>query len=365
MFRFSNQLQFPALNLTEDFHTDKSRIYSLDWYHIDNVKKKLWENTRQCSPSTETFQGTIPVEYTVWTDAMRFAIPQGLLEEIRHCSLRASEEWDRRKPEIRWEPLPTRSPAVAYIQKAFNILADCLYDNSTRNYSRDGIKSLVPYALAYRFWCHQTKVDNLLLYTGIDDLKISLGAQTASDALFADNKINASTFTKFLDEIEKHIQSIRNSKKVEKAYANEITAGTLKDFIMNKKASVCVNDTVINFPDVGKISLSQIKLSRSKGITLKAELGRVIPPEYAGVSVTLADGFILKDESCEIEVTEFTLVSTSGTPPPIATIRIDKYKTLILATSHLKPGTNVYPEYSKEVKKIDKNKIKKNSQFSE
>jgi len=364
MFIFSNQLQFPALNLTEDFHTDKSRIYSLDWHHIDNVKKKLWENTRQCSPSPETFQGTLPVEYTVWTDAMRFAIPQGLLEEIRHCSLRASEEWDRRKPEIRWEPLPTRSPAVAYIQKAFNILADCLYDLSTRNYSRDGIKSLVPYALAYRFWCHQTKVDNLLLYTGIDDLKISLGTQSATDSLFAKNQTNTSTFTNFLDKIEKHIQSIRNSKKVEKAYANEITSGTLKDFIMNKKASASINDAVIDFPNVGKISLSQIKLSRSKGFSLKAELSKIIPSEYTGVMITLPEGFILKDESCEIEVTDFTLVSTSGTPPPVANIRIDKYKTCLIMTSDSLNQIRILYD-SKEVKKIDQNKIKKNSRFSE
>ncbi len=252
MFRFSNQLLFPTLKIVERSLDDTgNNIFCLDWKYPEALKEKKWVETTQSDPTLNSFIGSIPEEYSEWLDSLRFSIPSNYIDEIRHCSFKALEETIRRKPESRWEPQPTRGPAATFIQKAFILISDCLYDPTTHNYSRDERKNLVPYALTFKFWCHQTKVDNLFLYSGISDLKSDLNN-------FFNNLTDegCSHYTNFIDSIEKHVQRMKNNNQKD---PREIIPGTLIDVIGNKRSTASVNRCSI--PGLN-LNLTGIKIYR-------------------------------------------------------------------------------------------------------
>jgi hypothetical protein len=276
-------------------------LYSLDWGHTDSLKKEKWLKTHQIT-SDQPFPGTLPENYSKWVNEMQFAIPQGLLEEIRHYSLRAEEEWGRKKLETKWEPIPTRGPAASYVLSAFTLVADCLYDPKTDNYSRDDKKILIPYILAYRFWNFQTKPDNLALYSGLNDLK----ANPLSN-----------NFNDFIVNLELHMDLLREKKEK----ANKIIPNaTLKDVLDNKRPYAFIKDITIL-----SINLLKPKITRSnKGFILTAEFEGDPKKALNTMDTNQKITFSIKEENYTVVARFARILNIGGTPPPTITLEIDK-----------------------------------------
>jgi hypothetical protein len=311
----------------------------LDWTGVDSIKKERWLKTRPCQPSYQIFPGTIPEEHSKWVNELQYSIPQDLLEEIRHCSLRAEEEWGRRKPETRWEPIPTRGPAASYVFSAFTLVADCLYNPETDNYSRDDKKILVPNILAYRFWSFQTKPDNLALYSGLFDLK----AHPRSN-----------NFIDFIVDLDLHTDLLREKNVPNKIIPN----ASLKDVIDYKRPSAFIKNLTVL-----RLHLLKPKIIRtSVGFILTAEFEGDIKEALNIVNLNHKFTFFIKEENYTVVAQRARICSIGGTPPPTITIEINKLEVQ-------KPGSFV--EHIKvikdsddwrgdetSVKKVDVNRIK-------
>jgi hypothetical protein len=200
MLRFNNQLLFPTLKKIS-LHSLNKSLFNLNWEKNDLLKKDHWENSSRLT-SDSIFPGTLPKKYKDWVDTMVFAISNNLLEEIRYCSLKASEEWGRKKPEY-WEPLPLNNATISYIMTAFNLIADCLYDLKTENFSRDERKAHIPYILAYRFWIYQIKPEKLEFYSGFNPFTRPFPAT---------EKLNIET--ELIEDLQEHAQILKNKKVI-------------------------------------------------------------------------------------------------------------------------------------------------------
>ena len=338
MLRYTNQLLFPTLKLISIQNDIKNNLYQLDWTDVDTLKKEKWLKTHQLT-SDQFFQGTIPVFLKAWVDDMQFAIPQGILDEIRHCSLKAEEEWGRRKPETRWEPIPTRGPAISYVQSAFTLLADCLFDPETNNFSRDSRKILVPCILIHRFWSYQTKPDNLMLYTGFQDLK----------KYYEDKQITDTYFLNFIGSLENHINSLQD--KNEKAPNKIIPNASLKDVLENKRASALLKNITI---------LKILHLLRPK--IIRSSTGFLLTAEFEGdlkLAPSIMDSnhnftFFIKEENYIVVAHGARIRNIGGTPPPTITIDIDNLE----IQKPDRPFLKVVKDPDESVKKVDVNRIK-------
>lgn len=364
MLRYNNQLLFPTLKYIPIDPIPKSRdfqqnIYQLDWARVDSIKKERWLKTHQVT-SDQPFPGTLPKEYLSWTDDMFFAIPQGLLDEIRHCSLKAMEEWSRRKPEIRWEPIPSQTPVSSYVYKAFHLIADCLYDPKANGFSRDQKKILIPYALCYRFWCFQMDPDKMHVYTGLIDLK----------ACFENKKFDPliNLYYDFIGSLEVHNTSLMIMKE-EASSKKIIPNATLKEVLEKKRSSAFANATTMTVPDLGHIDLINVKFEQmqSPDFKLTAEIanyGEIRLGDIKVASTPLA--FKISDGSGQLLIDSSEILSVSGNPPPIITLRVyhciwDKTGTFVKRHNMkvVEDHGDWRGDVTTSVKRVDKNRIKK------
>lgn len=164
MFRLIHPLYFPRLirsgETTFKAHSDVSRstsIYKLDWDEVDRIKKDNWEKRTLISSDQPLppFPGTLPDEYA-WVKDLRYALPRNYLDQIRHCARQAMEIWGK---EYGFDTMIREiclEPAIAHSYVAFRLVSDCIYDESTNYWSRDDSRIIVPQALLYKFWIHQT-----------------------------------------------------------------------------------------------------------------------------------------------------------------------------------------------------------------
>jgi len=359
MLRYNNQLLFPTLKkISPESHL--STLYQLDWSRVDILKKERWLKTHQIT-SDQPFPGTLPKEYLSWTDNMIFDIPQGLLDEIRHCSLKAMEEWTRRKPEIRWEPIPSQTPVSSYVYKAFHLIADCLHDPKTNSFSREHKKILIPYALAYRFWSFQLDPNKLQLYTGMVDLKECFQKRL-------DPFINL--FYDFIGAIELHIFSLLPN---EKSPSKVIPNASLKDVLDSRRISACAGNAVVTIPNFGHLDLTNIKFEKfhSPDYKITAEIlnyDAIRLQDIKTSSTPLA--FKIADVSGQLLIDSSEVLNVSSNPPPIITLRVfhsiweetETPKKSFVERHNIKVVNDEQDwrgDITTSVKKVDKNRIKK------
>jgi hypothetical protein len=309
MLGFSSQLLFPSLKqIPLEPFVLIHKAYVLDWSHVEDIKKTRWEKNLRAFPSDIQYYGTLPENVQEWVDNMIFVIPQNLLSEIRRCSLKAVEEWSNMPP-LKWEPIPTISPAVSYIQRAFNIIGDCLYDTNTKNYSRGETKSLAPYALAYRFWCRQIDISKLKLYSGIINLETTPLGLPGGDAS-----------SKLFNSIDQHIFDISMENKMSKN--EKVPEENLLSFLWHHKGkSSKIDDITIVIKELGQITIGSAKIFRSGGLKITGEILK--SPKIENI-VNSQCSFEIKDSSCTAIITDAKITGVSSTPPPIITIEISK-----------------------------------------
>jgi hypothetical protein len=338
MLRLSKTLLFPSLIPSgeaqfKNLPGGSTNLYKLDWSQTDRIK----ENRLKGGP----FCGTLPEVLKDWSDRRIFAITEAYLKEIRHYTLRSAEEWDRKSK------LPDRSPAIApaicYIQNAFHLLSDCIYDPETNYFSRSEEKFIAPFILSFRFWAYQTDPKNIKLYSNLSGLE--LVAQEKGDGL------ETGTFI----ALEEHlIRIIENSSKESRNEPRVITPGNLDDFIHNRKASSTIPNNDVLIPDIGMITLLSPVLNRSRGkCQISAEIACCEPEKILSKMISYSRPFpLVLTEGDRSLSTTASIKSISSTPPAriILNFSIDKG-----------------PDIDGPVGKIDKTKIEesRNEELSE
>lgn len=315
----------------------KTSLYKIDWSKIEEIKYNNWKKQLNCSPSPVVYCDTLPAGIKTWANDMQFALSEEYLQEIRHCSTKAAEEWNRERPIAHQGIDPAIGPTISYVDTAFQLLSDCLYDPETNYFSRSGEKLIAPYALICRFWAYQTSCDNVIQRVNLPHL------QSLIQNLKNEDKDTYHSGIEISRELQDHFRLIKyNTPNTKKAKA--ATNTQVSDFFNNTEPSVTLKDTTINVPDIGELHLIKPVLNRSRGkIILKAEFKCKNMNIPTGITF---DFFIQGLGISTFFAKHATITSISATPPPEITIEIQSLQ-------HDRPSKEG------EVSKIDLNKIKK------
>lgn len=163
MLSLKNPLHFPKLVYVGKVSRSKPKevwgnLYRLDWVHQEGIirdKYDQWVKDYQPNRGLE-FIPAIPIEYSDWMEGLTFALQGVYLREIKRNARQAVTEWNIPRDfdtSIREMCL---APASEHIKVAFKLLGDCIYDEETHYYSREGKRRLFSYAALSRFWYRQT-----------------------------------------------------------------------------------------------------------------------------------------------------------------------------------------------------------------
>lgn len=156
-------------------------LYTLSWFR----------KTSKCSNG----YNELPEDYEYLLDSLRFAISDGYLKEIRRCSWSAVAEWNS----IRLLDSSMKSvyllSASAYIETAFKLLSDSLYDEETKYFYRKDDKKIIPYILLYKFWKNQTSNSLILNFVKASELI----TMTLNQKLFEGDLEQINKFLNFIE----------------------------------------------------------------------------------------------------------------------------------------------------------------------
>jgi len=153
----------------------ETSLYRLDWSYRDEILKKnddRWrDGTSKRLSDFHPFIITLPGIWESRLQSMKFAITDKYMQEIKRCVDLGAKEWDIRRPfdtDVREMCL---IPAKAFIEVAFKLLVDCLYDSEDHYYDRTPLRRIGKHMLIYRFWHHQTGGGLLKSNAEIDKLE--------------------------------------------------------------------------------------------------------------------------------------------------------------------------------------------------
>lgn len=177
MLNNTNKLFFPKIEFEKSVELNHNsgdskivNLYRLDWTH----KEKKCNNG----------ESELPFRYEDLIKSLRFAISDGYLKEIRRSSWASIEELNMIRTVDSSMKQIYLKPTVAYINVAFKLLVDSVFDIDTNFYYRGKNKIILPYLLLYKFWKNQRQIPNILImdFAGIPDLlTISNGEQITDE----------------------------------------------------------------------------------------------------------------------------------------------------------------------------------------
>lgn len=134
-------------------------VYSLDWTKCDEQKERLFNNWKSTYYSDKDiwYIPTLPNPYDILVKNFQFIIDGKYLREINRNSYNAFYEWNFQRNFDTIIREMCLEPAFSFVQVAFRLLGDCLYNSETNYYERDNILRLIaPKLMLYKFWSHQT-----------------------------------------------------------------------------------------------------------------------------------------------------------------------------------------------------------------
>jgi len=150
MLALHRHLRFPRIA-----RTNEDLINTLDWGDFRSTY--------------HDFDNALPEPYRSWLDKMQFKITNEYLNEIRRLCRHGHEEWGDAVTK-KWSKITTPL-AIAEINAAFELIADCAWDAKTKYFYRNMDKPIIPYALKYRFWFRQVNINNAVEYSNIEALR--------------------------------------------------------------------------------------------------------------------------------------------------------------------------------------------------
>ncbi len=165
MLKERTPLFFPEIKFVRDDKiinktTKESKtisIYKLDWSKCEEIKQenhKKWQ--KQYYPKCNVpWVDALPKKWMDETSSQLFAITNSYMSEIRRNCHRAIEEWNIQRSFDTCIRDMCLIPAIGHVYVSFKLLCDCLYDNKNYYFLRD-CTNILPHAMLYRFWHHQT-----------------------------------------------------------------------------------------------------------------------------------------------------------------------------------------------------------------
>lgn len=216
MLHIFNPLHFPKLVRIGEVNfkawsdsASETTVYKLDWSQTEKNKKEhfyKWiknsKTTFTCSPTE--FVGDLPKEYDEWLKNFTFAIPVHYLERIRDFSRRGQETWTARYPFDTSIRELCYKPAISYIEVAFKLIADCIYDSETNYFYRGDDKVIVAHAALYKFWCFQTGRGLIEDHADFERLEFIANFEGYGDERPVGDTALKITVKKFLNAIKEH-----------------------------------------------------------------------------------------------------------------------------------------------------------------
>ena len=148
MLALHRHLKFPRIARTQE-----DLINTLDWGSFRSPRDFY----------------SLPDPYLSWLNKLQFKITHEYLNEIRRLCRHGHEEWGDAVTK-KWTSITTPL-AVAEINGAFALLADCAWDPDKKYFYRREDKFLIPYAMKYRFWFTQVEIERANDYSDIGELK--------------------------------------------------------------------------------------------------------------------------------------------------------------------------------------------------
>jgi hypothetical protein len=167
MFRLTFPLRFPRLDFVRDVEFSGSggrtgsktiALYKLNWSEFDHYQEEKWKEwkTKSWPDSDITYSYKFPGEYEDMLHNLTFAIPKAYLTEIRRMTQQAVIEWGMERGFDTVIREMCLRPAIKFVECAFKLIEDCLYDPVTNYYSRGPERRIISSLMLYRFWQHQT-----------------------------------------------------------------------------------------------------------------------------------------------------------------------------------------------------------------
>ena len=213
MLNYTSPLHFPHLKYVRSVALGKGHnstpLYTLDWgykHRKCEASHKKW--LKDYHPDKNIpFYPSLPEKYDRWMQNLTFAIPFDYLSEIQRNSRRGLEEWNIHRgfdTNIREKCL---EPGISNIYIAFYLIADCAYDETENYYYRGHDSQLIPHALAYNFWAHQTGRGCIRDHAKLYELQrtIDLHSKYVEKKMgFIISTETLRAFEDFLDEIRAH-----------------------------------------------------------------------------------------------------------------------------------------------------------------
>lgn len=177
MLKFFRQLYFPTLvrvgdinfKVWPDSSAKTTDLYKLDWSNKDKACKKKFEDTRNAYQVE--MPEVLPGRYEAFVQDLRFVIPAQYMKEIRRTARKALMEWTEEKTFDNRIREICLAPAISAISVAFELIADCTYDQTEKYYYRGYDKIVIPHMLAYKFWLNQTAPTLIRQYSGWEKLE--------------------------------------------------------------------------------------------------------------------------------------------------------------------------------------------------
>ena len=243
MFTMSSPLSFPSLvlcsyekvpvvhkgNKGRKNVVHKYHMFMLDWTeHDQRIKKRHERNEKKItSRGMIRFHENLPKKYTEWLQNLRFALSESYEREIRRNAWNAQEEWNIRRPFDTVVREHCLRPAIQFVNCAFYLLCDCIYDEQKKYWSRfKGLHRFAVNVMLYKFWAHQTGRGLLRRNAEIDKIERMIAEyETLGDRApfktFFETDEERDEFYEFLDALKKHEEEAEKCYDVTRENMNE------------------------------------------------------------------------------------------------------------------------------------------------
>jgi len=168
MLNNKNKLFFPKIKYegSTELKSFNSESKIVNLYYLDWQRKELKSNMNN------TLQD-LPHELNTKVKNLKFIIDTSYLNEIRRTSWQAITEWNEiRNIADKSAKKIYLKPTASYVESAFKLLADCIFDIDTEFYYRQDDKVIIPYLLLYKFWKNQASKNLILDFACIPELMV-------------------------------------------------------------------------------------------------------------------------------------------------------------------------------------------------
>jgi len=176
-------------------------MYRLDWdKQEEDIRNRFHDHTARRRNPRWDYTPTLPEPYDTIVKAAVFAVNRDFLTEIRQNTQRAWAEFHTHRhlgasnlSELGW------GPGIEHIWYAFYLLGDCAYDSETEWFVRGPKKTILQFAMPFKFWGHQTGDGMIWDHAKLDRLRKWNKAWNNSDEEEAE-------INDFLTAMEDHCQ---------------------------------------------------------------------------------------------------------------------------------------------------------------